>query len=489
MGIEIQNIALLYESTIQLFAAILAIALFDVLYTKIITKRINIVIALLEDQLINKLKCYFSFSGQKKLTILQNSVTNAVKCISTFFYGLIYLSIVLLCSITYGMIINFWVVGSGVILSSILVIISCKYGKNLLEKSKASEEATNEVYEKLWEINDNLEIMPFLDEKKAYKHLDAAIIRENRFRVETGKLVNFSRILMRFSHIGTVLFAGLFGGICVYLNKISSVDLMGIILLLPLISDNLFQIPAKISDFYSISGICDVMNDFITSDDIHIASATVKNRLEKIDTIEVQNFCYMMNDFKKITVQNFHLDKNKICGIWGMSGSGKTTFLRTLTKLISKYEGKIFFNQFELRSIDCVTLWQQISYLEQEAVIIPGSVMDNIVLDQKLDLERYRQAVHLALLDNFVESREIDDREICVSDISSGEKQQICLARVFYHAKQLIILDEATNALSPKNEKLIIKNIVKWVKQQNIILILVSHNKELMTYCDKIITF
>ena len=134
MGIEIQNIALLYESTIQLFAAILAIALFDVLYTKIITKRINIVIALLEDQLINKLKCYFSFSGQKKLTILQNSVTNAVKCISTFFYGLIYLSIVLLCSITYGMIINFWVVGSGVILSSILVIISCKYGKNLLEK-------------------------------------------------------------------------------------------------------------------------------------------------------------------------------------------------------------------------------------------------------------------------------------------------------------------------------------------------------------------
>ena len=136
-----------------------------------------------------------------------------------------------------------------------------------------------------------------------------------------------------------------------------------------------------------------------------------------------------------------------------------------------------------------MTLWQQISYLEQEAVIIPGSVMDNIVLDQKLDLERYRQAVHLALLDNFVESREIDDREICVSDISSGEKQQICLARVFYHAKQLIILDEATNALSPKNEKLIIKNIVKWVKQQNIILILVSHNKELMTYCDKIITF
>ena len=71
--------------------------------------------------------------------------------------------------------------------------------------------------------------------------------------------------------------------------------------------------------------------------------------------------------------------------------------------------------------------------------------------------------------------------------LSGGQKQRIGLARTFYLNRDMIILDESTNALDEETENKILENI--WEKYKNKTIIIVSHNKNILKKCEKIIEF
>ena len=68
--------------------------------------------------------------------------------------------------------------------------------------------------------------------------------------------------------------------------------------------------------------------------------------------------------------------------------------------------------------------------------------------------------------------------------ISSGQRQRIAIARQIYSDREILIFDEATNALDKRNEKVILENIKDLKPKKTIIL--VSHNPENLKVCDKI---
>ena len=70
-------------------------------------------------------------------------------------------------------------------------------------------------------------------------------------------------------------------------------------------------------------------------------------------------------------------------------------------------------------------------------------------------------------------------------EISSGQRQRIALARFYYSLRDILIFDEATNALDEDNEKAIIENIFNLRKNKTVII--VSHNKTNLKNCDRII--
>lgn len=489
-GIELQDKLLVFKCMIQLLIAVVVIALLNLLFVRLKTNSINEMIAIIEDYLMEKMNQYFNaFENKTKLTVLQNTVTNLINTVVEYTYGIIYLVTILCVSITYGMLINKWVTATGIVISGILVMFTFRVGKDISEKFKESEAATNDVYGKLWEINDNLEILPFLHKDKTYEHLDDAIAKENRLKIESSRLMNLSRIFMRFSHVGAVLFAGLLGGFFVYWGKLTPANLMGIILLLPMVSDSLFQIPAKVNEYHSINGMCTVIHNFITPNDFLIISSDENAVMKGVIKIKVNELNYIINKQKEIHIRNIDIESGKIYGLYGESGTGKTTFLKILTKLISEYEGSISVNDIDLLALSHKGWWKQITYLEQQSVIVPGTVTDNIVLDKEVNDDLKDQAIHFALLDDFIRNRENADSGISLDSISSGEKQQICLARMFYQSRPIIIMDEATSALSPKNEKMVLENIIQWVKKEKKILLIVSHNDNVMSCCDEKILF
>ena len=128
-----------------------------------------------------------------------------------------------------------------------------------------------------------------------------------------------------------------------------------------------------------------------------------------------------------------------------------------------------------------------ISYISQKTTVINDTLLKNIcfgVDEKNIDLERYNRALEICELKNIEEN--FDNKLKKVFDfgknISGGQLQRIGIARALYQNKEILIFDEATNALDEALEKKIVSNLVDLKIDK--ILIFVSHNKELLNNFD-----
>lgn len=191
---------------------------------------------------------------------------------------------------------------------------------------------------------------------------------------------------------------------------------------------------------------------------------------------------------KNISVE---FNKGEKIGIYGDSGSGKSTFLDILSGLVLPQSGEILVDGENINSN--LKLWQKkISYLSQSTILIDDSIKNNILMGDKenYDQNLYSQSIRDVKLDKFIENlkekdlTEIGDRG---TKISGGQKQRIGLARVICLNRDILILDESTNAIDEKNEKEILDKI--WQNYKDKTIILVSHNKKNLSYCNNIYQF
>ena len=108
----------------------------------------------------------------------------------------------------------------------------------------------------------------------------------------------------------------------------------------------------------------------------------------------------------------------------------------------------------------------KIAYIPQDIFITNDTFTKNITLEEQNtnNIDDLKNAIDSANLKEFIKTLK-NDLNTAVGDnginISGGQRQRVSIARAFYHNRDIIVLDEATNALDPKNERKIIEEIVK----------------------------
>tara|TARA_B110000503_G_scaffold42545_1_gene69667 strand:- start:1742 stop:3460 length:1719 start_codon:yes stop_codon:yes gene_type:complete len=188
---------------------------------------------------------------------------------------------------------------------------------------------------------------------------------------------------------------------------------------------------------------------------------------------------------------NLTINKKEVVGICGTSGSGKSTLLNIISNLYEPTSGELLIDNHKLNNAHDVRLYQNLlSYISQDTFLINDSLKNNIIFGTTGDFneQKFLAAIQFACLDSFLNSLK-DGSEAKISliskNISTGQKQRIALARSYYNDKDILIFDEATNALDEENEKKIIQNIIQ-LKQQGKTIIIVSHNESNLFNCDKV---
>ena len=206
-------------------------------------------------------------------------------------------------------------------------------------------------------------------------------------------------------------------------------------------------------------------------------------------SLKLQNIDFSYNNKKNFfTDENFVLECGKVTGIYGQSGSGKSTLLNLITFLFKLNKGKIYIDDNEvLNDMDKRKFQNIITFLSQDTFLIEDTIKNNITLssDQNIDNKKLEKAIQLACADKFIKDLP-GQLDYMVGThgrkISSGQKQRIVIARAFYDARKILVLDEATNAIDESTEKEIYQNIIDEKGSKTIVI--VSHNKSNLSFCD-----
>ncbi len=205
----------------------------------------------------------------------------------------------------------------------------------------------------------------------------------------------------------------------------------------------------------------------------------------KFDSVKLENvsFGYENNEIILDSI-NFDLKAGEMIGIVGGSGSGKTTLVDILLGLLKPNNGKIYLNGKSINFNDYQDEISKISsYLPQSNFIFEDNIIKNISLAEKInsyDLKKTKDILKKLNLDLNVD-KNLGDRG---SNLSGGQRQRVSIARSFFSNRQILIMDESTNALDDANEKEILNYLNSLKKYISIVLI--SHNLEMLKSCDRI---
>ncbi len=182
--------------------------------------------------------------------------------------------------------------------------------------------------------------------------------------------------------------------------------------------------------------------------------------------IELKNVSFSYdNDTEVIKNISFTADQNEVTALVGMSGCGKTSILRLISRLYDYDDGKITIGGKDIKDISTKSLFEKISIVFQDVTLFNTSVMENIRIGKKdATNEEVKEAARLANCEEFIcKLPQGYDTPIGENGatLSGGQRQRISIARAFLKDAPIIILDEIAASLDVENEKYIQESLNK----------------------------
>lgn len=207
------------------------------------------------------------------------------------------------------------------------------------------------------------------------------------------------------------------------------------------------------------------------------------------DNITLDHVSYRYPETSELALQDISIEikKGQSIAFIGKSGAGKTTLIDVILGLLTPESGDI---RVDDRSIyQDIRAWQNlIGYIPQSIFLTDDTIERNIafgVPDELIDSQRLDKAIKAAQLTNLIEQlpdgikTQVGERGV---RLSGGQRQRIGIARVLYHEREILVLDEATAALDNETEYLVTEAIKALSGTKTMIFI--AHRLSTIEHCD-----
>jgi len=191
--------------------------------------------------------------------------------------------------------------------------------------------------------------------------------------------------------------------------------------------------------------------------------------------IEFKNASFAYDE--KIILKNINLKipKGITIGITGPIGSGKSTLVNLIPRLLELRQGSLTIDGIEIKTIPLKVLRKNIGYVPQETFLFSESLKENIIYGlEDFDEAKLRRAVSISALDDEIErfsqryETPVGERGVT---LSGGQKQRTAISRAIIREPKILILDDAFSSVDVHTEEKILKQLGKFRKRRTCILV------------------
>lgn len=209
------------------------------------------------------------------------------------------------------------------------------------------------------------------------------------------------------------------------------------------------------------------------------------------ENIKVNNlsFRYMGAEENVLKKLNLTVPSKKITAIVGASGCGKTTLMKLLLKFYEPEKGEIHYGRHDFKFISPRSWRDHCGVVMQEGYVFNDTIAANIAVGEEVvDLNRLVIASQTANIYDFIQTLPLRFNTKIGNEgagISTGQKQRLFIARAVYKNPEILFFDEATSALDAKNERIVMENLNRFMKDKTVFII--AHRLSTVRNADQII--
>ena len=207
--------------------------------------------------------------------------------------------------------------------------------------------------------------------------------------------------------------------------------------------------------------------------------------------IEFRNVSFKFDDDDKhfLNGVSFDIKAGETVAIIGKTGSGKSTIVNLLTRLLEYQDGEIFYDGIPLKDIEKRHLRKNIGIVLQDPFLFSKTVYDNIkIADKMASDDRVYDAANVASIHEDILKFEKGYHTLVGekgTTLSGGQKQRVAIARILVDEKPIIIFDDSLSAVDTETDMMIRKALKK--KTNKITTIIITHRITTAKEADKII--
>ena len=420
-------------------------------------------------------------------------VTNDAAIISSFVTGTLVGLLPLFITFTGALILIFFIDPVIAMMAGLFVPLFVLVMKLLGRKIRPLSSAMVTEYGRTFSIiEENLSLLPVI------KSFTREKIESNRFKEGNEKLLklttSYLRIqalmspVIRFLAAASILLMLWFANSRIASGQLTTADLVSLLLYGMMLTQPVSGLASAYGQVQHTRGAGQRLIDvFATQPEPVGSGATLSVTRGAINFVDIE-YSYPGRE-PILSGLSQRIKGGETVAITGENGAGKSTLVHLLMRFDDPEQGRIEIDGTDIREVSVTSLRQQIGLVQQNILLLNGTVRENIIFGQPdADMEAVEKAAADSHALEFIKQLP-DEFDTVIGDqgikLSGGQKQRLTLARVLLKDPPILVLDEATAMFDPKGEESFIQQCYELLDKRTVILI--THRPASLALADRIL--
>jgi len=203
--------------------------------------------------------------------------------------------------------------------------------------------------------------------------------------------------------------------------------------------------------------------------------------------IEIKNISYSYGKNDAVKDVSFTVRSGECVGILGNNGSGKSTLITCINKIRTPKTGSVLIDDNDIHKMNRLEAARNVSYVAQKNEMNHVTVFDSVLLGRKPYIKWAVAQRDIDICEEIIDKVGLSAFRLrFINELSGGELQKVMLARALVQQPKLMLLDEPTSNLDPKNQYEMMALVRELTIERGISSIIVLHDISLaLRFCDR----